>query len=78
MTVKGFRGVIFTSDASGKLNGWSIDDVTDGIDLMPADTDNADGQVYTIDGQKMRDSASDTDGMPGGVYVVKGKKIVIK
>ena len=45
---------------------------------MPADTDNADGQVYTIDGQKMRDSASDTDGMPGGVYVVKGKKIVIK
>lgn len=77
MTVKGFRGFI-TSTASGKLNGWSLDEGTDGIDGITSDKENAGGQIYTIGGQKMRNGASDTKDMPEGVYVVKGKKIVIK
>lgn len=77
MTIKGFRGYISSSDASSKLNGWTIDDTTDGINGITSDSD-ANGKIYTIDGQMMRDNATDTKGMPEGVYVVKGKKIVIK
>lgn len=78
MTVKGFRGVISTSDASGKLSGWSLDDGTDGIGGVTTDSGNAGGDIYTIGGQKTGLGASDTKDMPEGVYVVKGKKIVIK
>ena len=77
MTVKGFRGYISSSDASSKLKGWTIDDTTDGINGITSDSD-ANGKIYTIGGQMMRDNAKDTKGMSEGVYVVKGKKIVIK
>lgn len=78
MTVNGFRGYITSSDANSKLNGWSLDDGTTGIEGITNETDNANGHIYTIDGQKMRNNTSDTKDMPQGVYVVKGKKIVIK
>lgn len=74
MTMKGFRAYFVDNSAEGKLNAWSLDDVT-AIDDVAVDGLSS-FDVYSIGGQKLRSGVSSTDGLPQGVYIVNGKKVV--
>lgn len=64
-----------TVGASAKI-GFSVDDVTDGIDGLRTSIP-AEG-IYDLSGRKIKVEGDDLSRLPKGVYIVDGKKVTVK
>ena len=64
-----------TVGASAKI-GFSVDDVTDGIDGLRTSIP-AEG-IYDLSGRKIKLEGDDLSRLPKGVYIVDGKKVTVK
>ena len=67
--------------AYNNLTPTSMDDEPTDIDFIGIETDPtnlADGNIYNVNGQLVRQNAKDLNGLAKGVYIVNGKKVIVK
>lgn len=79
-TMKGFRAYFQEQDggASSKINAWSLDGISTGIDGIAQDGVGEKMTVYNLSGQCVAKQVTSLDGIAPGVYLVNGKKVIIK
>ena len=73
--MKGFRGY-FLAPAQQKLATWRLDGPATGIAGTEGGTPSAPGNVYSLDGRRVRPADATLHGLPNGIYVTKGKKLL--
>ena len=86
-TSKGFRGWLETYKNAGNakltycING--VEDTADGTtnsiaEAFAGEEKTVSGNIYSINGQLVRQNATSVEGLPAGIYVNNGMKIVVK
>lgn len=79
MPMKGFRAYFQEQgSAESKLNSWSLDGISTGIDEIAGEAQVQKMDVYNLSGQRVASQVTTLDGIAPGVYLVKGKKVIIK
>src|SRR5574344_4601 len=77
--IKAFRAYFTNNNASGaKELSIDIDGQTTSIDALNTDDVAAPANVYNMNGQLVRKSATSLEGLQKGIYLMNGKRAIVK